>query len=384
MKPIKVLFVIRSLLRSGAERISLDICDELNKRKEIEVLFVSMSKINEYQEITKNIPFKVINSKVLPKIIKKSIVEIDEYKRIIDEFKPDIVHSHLFWSELLTREYTKPGITYVSHCHDNMIEFRNFSLKTIFNKLKLARFFEKKWMIRKYSKCNNYFLTISTNSEKYYKSVLPKKLQKIKLLPNAISLKKFDTRLESEKNNLTEKLKLITVGTLFKLKNHSFLLDVIKELKNKKINVELNILGDGPEKNNLQHKINHLNLQTTVKLVGNVKNVENYLRNSDIYIHSSLSEAFGLVFIEAMAAGLPIVSLNGGGNKDLIKNDFNGYILDKPNVKLFIEKILQIKNNTILYNKLSKNAIEFSKRFSIESYADKLIKWYKKILHENK
>ena len=116
-----------------------------------------------------------------------------------------------------------------------------------------------------------------------------------------------------------------------------------------------------------------MKLNDYVKLVGNVNDVETYLHKSDIYVHSSYSESFGLVFIEAMAAGLPIVSLDGGGNRDLIINNFNGYIIDKPNIELFTSKILQIKNNPNFIIKLSKNGLEFSKNYGIESFVDKLI-----------
>lgn len=379
MKPIKVLHIIRSLIRTGAERISLDICNELNKRDDIEVLFISMSPTNEYEELTENIPFKIINSKVFPKIIKKSIIDIKEYKQIVDEFNPDIVHSHLFWSELLSREYTKPEITYITHCHDNMIELRNFSFNTLTNKLKLARYLEKKWIIKRYSRCNNYFLTISKDSEKYYNNVLPKGLRKINLIPNAINLNKF---LNQKRKNINSTLKLINVGSFLKKKNQSFLIDVAYLLKQKNISFELTLLGDGENLTQINEKINALNLKTFVNSLGKVKNVEEHLKNSDIYIHSAIYEPFGLVFIEAMAAGLPIVSLNGGGNKDLIINNFNGYLIDKPNVELFTEKILEIKNNPKLYESLSNNGLKFCKNYGIESYVDKLIKFYNKILND--
>ena len=58
-KKIKVIHIIRSLIRTGAERISLDICNELNKREDVEVLFISMSLINEYEELTKKYTIQI-------------------------------------------------------------------------------------------------------------------------------------------------------------------------------------------------------------------------------------------------------------------------------------------------------------------------------------
>ena len=208
-----------------------------------------MSDINEYEELTEKIPFKIINSKVFPKIIKKNIIEIDEYKKVISEFKPNIVHSHLFWSELLSREYTKDHITYVTHCHDNMVELRNFSIDSLFNKLKFIRLFEKQWIIKRYLSCNNYFLAISKHTQNYFENVLPKKLSnKITLLPNAIRLQKFQLKSKKKYRSKNSKLKLINVGSFWPKKNQQFLLKVVSKLQSKNIDCELKLLGDGPEK----------------------------------------------------------------------------------------------------------------------------------------
>ena len=72
---MKVLHLIRSLKKGGAEKICVDICTELNRRKDLEVLLVSMSAENAFKNYTQKIPFKIINSKVLPSITRKSIID---------------------------------------------------------------------------------------------------------------------------------------------------------------------------------------------------------------------------------------------------------------------------------------------------------------------
>ena len=145
----------------GLKKICVDICTELNRRKDLEVLLVSMSAENAFKNYTQKIPFKIINSKVLPSITRKSIIDTKEYEKILDDFKPDIVHSHLFWSELLAKQCLRDHITYVTHCHDNMREFENFKFSSIVNKQKLIFFFEKRWMLKRIKNCNNHFITIS-------------------------------------------------------------------------------------------------------------------------------------------------------------------------------------------------------------------------------
>ena len=100
--------------------------------------------------------------------------------------------------------------------------------------------------------------------------------------------------------------------------------------------------------------------------------MEQYLWNSDIYLHTATYEPLGLVLLEAMAAGLPVVTLDGGGNRDLIRNGENGYIIKQQNSQLFTDLMLEVyKNQTIsVFN------IEYANKYDIESYCDKLLNIY--------
>ena len=76
-----------------------------------------------------------------------------------------------------------------------------------------------------------------------------------------------------------------------------------------------------------------------VTATGNVSNVAQYLWKGEVYIHSAKYEPFGLVLVEAMAAGLPVIALDAGGNRDIVEDGVNGYLLPKDtNPKVFAEK----------------------------------------------
>ena len=119
MKKLRILHTIKGLGKAGAERLSLDICNELHKRDDIEVLLISMSNENAYPFLTETIPFKIISSKVRPSISGKSIIDTKEYVEIVQNFKPDIIHSHLFRTELLTREIPFQDVKYITHVMTN-------------------------------------------------------------------------------------------------------------------------------------------------------------------------------------------------------------------------------------------------------------------------
>ena len=118
-----------------------------------------------------------------------------------------------------------------------------------------------------------------------------------------------------------------------------------------------------------------LGLNNSIKFLGQIDNVENYLKNSDIYVHSAINEPFGLVLIEAMASGLPVICIDGKGNRDIVKQGYNGFILEQ-NSKVFSKKIIEVYKNKNLKKRLSNNSILYSKQFSLEKYIENLMKIY--------
>jgi glycosyltransferase involved in cell wall biosynthesis len=254
-----------------------------------------------------------------------------------------------------------------------MVQFSILSIKS--TKRKIIDYLETKWLLKQYKKCDNTFIAISKNTQTYFKKALPKTLKKnIVLLPNAINSKLFS---QKQKTLNTRHVRLINVGNLVAKKGHLLLIDVFHQLIiNSNIKFTLDILGFGPLKIEIEEKINQLGLNEIIKLHGNVSNVADFMENSDIYIHTASYEPFGMVLIEAMASGLPIVSTDGKGNIDLIKNGLNGYLVDSRNPKEIAEKVIQITENANLYSKMSINAIKISKNYDIVHYVKKLEEIY--------
>ena len=222
-------------------------------------------------------------------------------------------------------------------------------------------------------KNRNKFITISKDTLKYAKKVLSKKLSNnINLLPNAINYNCFHSNIKSE----LKKIKLINVGSLVNKKNQILALEIVKNILQKGFNVELTFLGDGPEKNKLIEYSIKLGIQNRIHFAGIVKNVNEYLWNSNIYLHTATYEPFGLVLIEAMAAGLPVVSLDGKGNRDFINHNENGYIFKEQDPKIFAEVIIKLFENKKLYQEISTNGQKTAEYYNIKSYVHKLLKIY--------
>lgn len=376
---IKVLHILPSLGKGGAERLVLDICQELQKNPEFDVKIITFKSRNLYKDLASNINYEVCNANFIPSILGKSTIDIENYKNLLSTFQPHIIHSHLFKAEIVSRQLIYPNIAYITHLHDNMRQFQRLTLKSFFKKTKMTNYYEKKLLIRKYRECKNNFISISNDTDSYFKSCLPQDIQRITLIHNAINFEKFYNPEEKsiKKNNV---INLISVGSLFDKKNQMFLVDVIKILKDKGYNVMLDILGDGVNREKIQKKIDSYKLKDTIFMRGNVDNVEEYLKKSCIFLHAATYEPFGLVLLEAMAMGLPCVTLDGKGNRDIIRDYENGFIIANQNPQVYADIVIQLIENPKLYHKMSTYCKEFSRQYDIKNYILKLSEYYKGLI----
>ena len=141
-------------------------------------------------------------------------------------------------------------------------------------------------------------------------------------------------------------------------------------------------MSDGPNKKPLQYKIDSSNLSKEIILHGNVKNVEEFMRNTEFYIHLATYEPFGLVLLEAMAAGLPVISLDGKGNRDIIQHRKNGFIFKDQNAKQFGDVLIELKENSKKYFKIIKESQKYASNYDIQNYTESLISYYHKIIKD--
>lgn len=375
---IKILHIIPDLRKGGAERLALDICIELSRRNDVDARLVSLFDLNEFQNSSKQINHLLIPSHIQLSITGKSIISVEKLYDFIENFKPNIIHTHLFEAELIGRWNIIKDIKYFSHFHNNMHQFRNISLKTFFDKERLTDVYDKLIISRKYNICDNSFIAISQNTKFFLQDVLSIKKQNIHLIPNAINLTQF--KYQQKGSIQLNEIKLISVGRTDKNKNHTFLLDVVAEIKKKGKNVSLTIVGVGEQLDQLKSKA--IQLQIPVRFTGNIDAVEDELKNHTIYVHSAFTEALGLTLIEAMATGLPVITFDGGGNRDLIIEGVNGFMLKELNCETFANRIISLVEDKNLYLQISENARTFAQNFDIKKYVDTLLSIYKQSLNQ--
>jgi len=376
---IKVLHIIPNLRKGGAERLVLDICNELTNREGVVVKLITFTDQNEYSFLTQNIDWEVVPASIRLSLTKKNKFSVDQLQRTIEEFKPDIIHTHLFEAEMVSRCCNYPQAKWFSHCHDNMKQFRNISFKMLINKELLTNYYEKRFLFNRYiANGGNCFVAISKNAESYFKCNIGS--FPITLMHNAINFSRFFKPKDLLLNQ--SKLRLVTIGSLVDKKNQKFLIEVAGVLRARNIDFVLNLLGDGVNRGDLQQQTLENRLNDHVVLHGNVDDVEKYLWQSDIYVHSATYEPLGLVLIEAMVAGLPVITLDGKGNRDLIEEGKNGTMLYTQNAEEFADKIMELWNNQEKYCEMSAYAQEYAKRYDIKTYVGNLMNLYEQALGE--
>ena len=258
--------------------------------------------------------------------------------------------------------------------HDNMVQLQK--IKVPFSKKELTNSFERLLILKKYKKYNNTFIAISFDAQKYALNNLPNCFKKnMFFIPNAIDFKHFENKsVKSVKSQAN--INLVTIGSLVEKKNQAFLVPVVSILKGWGYNTKLQIVGEGPNRNKIIQEIHDFEMEKSIFLPGN-SDVEEFYWNADLYVHSATYEPFGLVLLEAMAAGLPVVCLDGKGNRDLIEQGKNGYMVLEQNPELFAQKVYEIWKEKALYKSMSEYAVEFAKQYDIVPYVDRLLEVYR-------
>lgn len=147
-------------------------------------------------------------------------------------------------------------------------------------------------------------------------------------------------------------INLVSVGRIHNMKGYDRLVKVFNQLnENGKLdNVYLRIIGDGPDFNMVKDLIKEYNLENKIELLGSVKNPFPYVKSSDAFLMCSRYEPFGLVILESMVLGTPVISTEVASIHEIMNDDL-GIITDNSEQGLYlaISSILEDKNKLKKY-----------------------------------
>ena len=213
-----------------------------------------------------------------------------------------------------------------------------------------------------------------TNSKKYLiKRSIPK--EKI-FIPHNV----FELKNQPIENKHKKQFDLIFIGSLNQDKRPDILIEVIYKIKSEIPDISCIMLGEGAMRKKLQIKIKEYQLERNFHFVGQVGNVDSYLKKSRILILTSQTEGMPMVIPEAMQYGVPCIVPDIGDITDIAVHNYNSKVVEPLNIDMFAKECIIILNNQERYNKMSTNAVETAKNMSLQCSIENLAKTWKEIL----
>jgi glycosyltransferase involved in cell wall biosynthesis len=292
-------------------------------------------------------------------LIRDTLALINVYK-IIKKERPNLIHCHS----------TKGGI--IGRLVGFMLNINVLHTPQAFSFLSTDNFFKKRiyLIIEKIFKFKNSYLLASSISESklaIHKVHYDEK--KILLFNN--SIKPLDSYSELIINKTWPDNYICTVGRPSYQKNIELMVRVLKEV-NKSLDIHLVIMGVGHHSDKLEtvkNLIKELGLEKSITLLDwtNRENVLNIIKHSKVYLSTARYEGLPYSVIEALALSKPCVVSDCDGNRDLIQNNYNGYVIKNEDIYEYSDKIIHLLKDNDLLNKLSANAlISFNQNYNIK------------------
>ena len=301
----------------------------------------------------------------------------DKLLNKIMEWCPDLVHIQTEYSarKLANKVIRKLKIPYVITCHAMYEDYIRYWCPS----KKIGKIVIKKLSNKYYNSSK----TLVVPSVKLKKKEIEYGVKcPIEVIYTGIDLEKFNNRISlEERKSLLKKYNididkkvLITVSRVAVEKNIEEIINYFKLLLEKDKSYRLLIVGDGPDKKNLENLVDKLELGEYVKFTGMIMldEVYKYYQLGDVFVCASTSESQGLTYVEALASSLPLVCRKDDCLLDIIEVGKNGFIYE--NHDEFIESILKIDKC------MGKKSLKISKRYSKEKFGRTMEKLYKNIL----
>lgn len=256
--------------------------------------------------------------------------------------------------------------------------------KILYPKIRIVRSFEgaihySKWkkLLQEYSfLLHNRHIAISDYIGNFYSGIFGKYLRNILTVYNCPSF-------ESQNNSCShtsEHQYLLSIGGLNPTKNTETMIEAVKLLKGKGINVQYHILGDGPLRQKIESMISEYHLENNVFLHGFRNDVQDFLSRCSIYVHPANLEGFGMAVVEAMSYKCPIIVSDSCALPELIVNGESGFVVSTYDTQAWCNKIEELLSDQRKMDYMGENAYErFCSCFSIDIYVKTLDSIYSQL-----
>ena len=298
-------------------------------------------------------------------------IALKKIKEIIEDFKPDIIHTHAAKAGALGRKAAyNAGVKQIYHT------FHGHVFHSYFSKIKTNIY---KKIERDLAKKTTKIIAISPiQKEELSKVHKICKPEKIEVIPLGFDLSKFYKNKEAKREKFRKKWRIKDsevaigiIGRLVPIKNHLFFIKAINQvLSSCSIPIRFFIVGDGEEKENIIEYINEFKIDystddkvATIQLTSWIKEIDEVNAGMDIICLCSLNEGTPVSLIEAQASGKPIVTTRTGGIENIVIENKTALISEINNLNLFVENLIAFINSKEKRKQFTELGVEKSKEF---------------------
>ncbi len=193
-------------------------------------------------------------------------------------------------------------------------------------------------------------------------------------------------KFKKSKKNQTEKITVVSICKLIKSKGVEYNILALKRLAGRYPNLKYKIIGDGEDRSRLEKMASDLNLRDRIEFTGRMKSEDAYeeIARADIYSMPSYKEGLGIVYLESMAIGAPVIGCEGVGICDLVNNGINGFLAPPKNVEALAEIWEKLILNPDLRQKIGHaGQLTVSENFTWDKIAAEYDKTFREILQNH-
>ena len=365
---IKILFFIPGLLEGGAEKVLLNLVNNMDQTK-FEITVQTLDKYDPSQYLSKGIRYKVVNrckTKLGKKIFSYFFRLCAELKVayplfVRDDYDIEVAYLETAPTKIIAQSTNRKAVKLAwVHCDLSVREGMKKSVEKV----------------RKQYKQFDKIICVSEDVKIGFHKVYGDDFNTV-VLHNVIDEQEIFIKADKliEWKETSEGKWLVAVGRLIQQKNFAYLIEVCKVLKEKGYKIHLDILGEGPERMNLEKQIEAMNLKDVVALKGFVSNPYPWMKKADIIVCSSSTEGISTVVQEALILGKTVVTTMCTGMKELLGNSEYGIIANDGLVDA-LQKVLDSPGLEQYYS------IAAKKR-GMDFYKSKIVRETERFLEEN-
>lgn len=336
-------------------------------------------------------PFKILRIPSTSVVFSKEdrIVRLNTWhylKKSLDKFKPDVVHLNSEWTigylgSIYARHRKLPCVfTFHTMWEDYLSNYVNFLPDISLRKIGAG-------IVKYYLKRADEIIAptqrIASVVSRYgidkMPDILPTGIPEEKLKYSIKRGMAVRSRLYSKCPGIKGKKILLFVGRVVKEKNCAFLLDVLREIQKKNKKTAVLFVGNGPYLEELKELAENQNLTDSVFFTGYIpgEDLIYFYRMASVFTFPSKTETQGLVTVEAMLSGLPVVAIGELGTVDVMQGDNGGFMV-KDDVNEFAQKVQLLLEDQNLRKAKSLEAKSWGAKWKISSLTPKLVECYEK------